>query len=121
MRNPPWRLAALLPVLLIALAPAVQAREPASTARMDGKRAHKQPTRHASDLARLERAAAAGDLRAAERAGELLLERAGLRPDELARARALLRRAACAGSASAAQLLDEMREEPTVAIAGDTR
>ena len=68
---------------------------------------------YALALVLFERAAAAGDLLAAERAGEMLLDGqaangAGV-PEDLARASALLRRAACTGSASAAALLDELR------------
>jgi hypothetical protein len=121
MRNSSWRLAALLPPLLLALAPAAQARDLKPLMRADGKRAHKPPPRHASDLARLEGAAAAGDRRATERAGKMPLERASRGPGELLRARALLRRAACAGSASAAQLLDEMRDRPPVEVADGSR
>lgn len=62
-------------------------------------------------LVLFERAAAVGDLLAAERAGEMLLEgqSAGGVPEDLARASVLLRRAACSGSASAAALLDDLR------------
>jgi TPR repeat protein len=70
---------------------------------------------YARALVLFERAAAAGDLLAAERAGEMLLEgqyadKAGV-PEDLARASELLRRAACAGSASAAALLVELRRK----------
>ena len=75
-------------------------------------------------LVLFERAAAAGDLLAAERAGEMLLEGqsadgAGV-PEDLERASALLRRAACAGSASAAALLDELRRKLDALACGNT-
>ncbi len=79
---------------------------------------------HTLALVLFERAAAAGDLLAAERAGEMLLEGqsadgAGV-PEDLARASALLRRAACAGSASAAALLDELRKKLDALACGNT-
>jgi TPR repeat protein len=58
-------------------------------------------------------AADAGDLNAAERAGEMMMGREPVYGREVPldpeRASILLRRAACAGSASAAELLDELR------------
>jgi len=62
-------------------------------------------------LSLYERAAAAGDLQAAERAGEILLDGDAVYPgvpQDLERASTLLKRAACAGSGSAAALLDEV-------------
>jgi TPR repeat protein len=79
---------------------------------------------YALALVLFERAAAAGDLLAAERAGEMLLEgqsadAAGV-PEDLQRASTLLRRAACAGSASAAALLDELRRKLDALACGNT-
>jgi TPR repeat protein len=78
---------------------------------------------YALALVLFERAAAAGDLLAAERAGEMLLEGqpaggAGV-PEDLGRASTLLRRAACAGSASAAALLDDLRRKVEALACGN--
>jgi TPR repeat protein len=79
---------------------------------------------YALALVLFERAAAAGDLLSAERAGEMLLDGqsadgAGV-PEDLARASTLLRLAACAGSASAAALLDELRRKLDALACGNT-
>ena len=79
---------------------------------------------YARALVLFERAAAAGDLLAAERAGELLLEgpsaQAASVPEDLERASTLLRRAACAGSAAAAALLDDLRRKLDALACGNT-
>lgn len=78
---------------------------------------------YALALVLFERAAAAGDLLAAERAGEMLLEGQSVGgtgvPTDLGRASVLLRRAACAGSASAAALLDDLRRKVEALACGN--
>ncbi len=102
----------LAAVALTGMTPGAAAAEAAPTLRQQAYVAFDSRD-YALALVLFERAAAAGDLLAAERAGEMLLEgqsseRAGV-PEDLARASVLLRRASCAGSASAAALLDELR------------
>lgn len=113
--------AAAAALLMAGIAPA-QADPATSELRAQAHLAFAQQ-RYAAALMLYERGAAAGDLLAAERAGEMLMGGeaaygAGV-PQDFARAWALLRRAYCNGSASAAQLLDELRQQLAMSSCGN--